>query len=167
MTKITINDIEINVGHEELSDIISTLKDHEDNKELFDKMSHHESYRVRRYVANKQNISSDVALALSKDKNIEVVRYIVSNSAFKKNAELADIEQLISRGDADVCQNIVREASEFEHVEASKLFDMLSASPDPEVRLTVADTWSAPKKVLKKLLNDPDSDVKRAAKRDD
>jgi hypothetical protein len=167
MTALKIDDIEINVGLEELASIVSALKDHVENQAVFAKMALHPSSRVRVEVAYKSEISSETAAMLSQDKSVEVLRCIARNTSFVKTATQADVDRLISIGDSEICKNLVGQAGDFDNAEASKIFEALAASVDPDVRLAVAENWSAPKKVLKKLLNDSDPDVRRAAKRDD
>jgi len=167
MTDLKIDDIEINVGLEELAGIVSALKDHGDNQAVFANMARHPSSRVRVEVACKSEISLETAAILSQDKSVEVLRCIARNSAFVKMATQADVDRLISLGDAEICKNLVGQAGDFDNAEASKIFEALAASADPDVRLAVAENWSASKKVLKKLFNDSDPDVRRAAKRDD
>ena len=167
MTKLTVDGIDVEIGFAELADLASCIKDHEDNQDLFAKLSQHSSARVRRSVADKSKIDEATAEALGKDLDIEVLRAIVRNDAFKKIAKDADVSRLVQIGDLELSNSIVSDLENFENCDASKIVDILASSKDPGIRMFVAESWGTPKKVLKKLAGDPDLDVKRSAKRDD
>jgi hypothetical protein len=167
MTKLTVDGIDIEIGFAELADLISYIKDHEDNQDLFAKLSQHPSARVRRSVADKGKIDQATAEILGKDQDLEVLRTITRNDTFKKVAKDADINRLVQLGDAEICSSIASDLENFENCDASKVIDVLSNSKDPGIRMAIAENWNTPKKVLKKFTNDPDLDVRRAAKRDD
>lgn len=167
MTKLTIDGIDIEIGFAELADLVSYVKDHEDNQSFFAKLSQHPSARVRRSVADKAKIDEATAEILGKDEDLEVLRTIARNDTFKKVAKDADINRLAQLGDAELCSSIASDLENFENCDTSKIVDLLSTSKDPGIRMAIAENWNTPKKVLKKFANDPDLDVRRAAKRDD
>lgn len=167
MTKLAIDGIEIEIGFAELAELVSYIKDHEDNQELFATLSKHPSARVRRSVADKSKIDEATAEALSKDGDIEVLRAIVRNDTFKKIAKDAEINRLAQIGDLELSTNIVSDLENFENCDAAKILDIFAASKDPGIRMSVAESWGTPKKILKKLAGDADLDVKRSANRDD
>jgi hypothetical protein len=167
MTKLTIEGIDIEIGFAELADIVSYIKDHEDNQNLFAKLSQHPSARVRRSVAEKSKVDDLTAEALGKDDNLEVLRTIIRNEAFKKIAKDSDLIRFSETGDAELSSSIASDLESFDNCDTSKILDILASSKDPGIRMSVAENWNTPKKVLKKFNNDQDLDVRRSAKRDD
>lgn len=88
--------------------------------------------------------------------------------AFRSTGEMlteADLEAL-PKANAEMLKSI---ANSVEHIKdrevRQKVIDFLCASPDPAVRMELAENSWAPKSALEKLVNDPDADVALAARR--
>ena len=167
MTKIVIDGTEIEIGVNELNDIIYAIKDHEANQVLFAKFSKHASAKVRRTIADKSKIDSETAKTLATDKDIEVLRAVVRNEAFRGIAEDTDLTRMIQMEDIDLCNYIVFGLEYFENCDADKIINLLVSSKDPNIRMAAAENWNTPKKILKKFAADEDLDVRRSAHRDD
>lgn len=152
------------LSYETMSSIVSSIPDNEANEAFFSIMAHHPSVQVRENVAYKDNISEETVQLLAKDKSVAVLRNIVRNSKFKESATL---EQLLAflEIDVDVAQSIAGNISDYSEADSNKLAQAVANHPDPSVAYYLADSYSAPKKILKALTTHIDPNVASAAKR--
>jgi hypothetical protein len=163
---LKIEDTEYSLGIEAISSLTSNTSDHLLNAELFSKLAAHPSANVRREVACKDKIDDATAMMLARDRDIGVLRNIARNDCFRKIASESDLRRLIELGDADLCGSIAGNVEGYDNCDSGVISELLVSYPDPSVRLSLAQNYGAPRRILKKLLNDPDPDVRIAALRD-
>lgn len=151
------------LSYEAVECLVSNFQDKEVNNDFFAIAAKHSASIVREYVADKNFLSADVVEILSKDNSIGVLRNLARSSAFKKNATQELLERFITL-DHEVAQSIARDVESFEQADANKLATLLASHSDPSVVASLAENYSAPKKVLKTLLTHSDSSIVNRAK---
>lgn len=151
------------LSYEAVENIVSSYPDNKENNDLFALAAQHAAATVRVSVAEKDNLSADVVNVLSQDSSISVLRRLVHSDAFKTNATQDLLERLIKL-DTEVAASIADNVESFEQADVNKLTTLLAAHSDPSVVASLAENHMLPKKVLKTLVNHPDSCVSNAAK---
>lgn len=152
-----------NLSYEAVSNIVSSFADNADSNDFFILAAQHAASSVRENVAYKDNLSAEVVEILSKDSSIGVLRNLVRSSAFRENATQVELERLIKL-DTEIAQSIANNVDGFEQADTNKLAGLLATNEDPSVVASLAQNYSAPKKVLKTLVNHPDPYVASEAK---
>ena len=71
--KLTVNKIEISLGHEALKLITDTIEDHKDGQEVFHELAQHPSSDIRSTVAMNENIHDKTAKLLVKESSISEI----------------------------------------------------------------------------------------------
>lgn len=81
-------------------------------------------------------------------------------------AELTEAElDLLAKSPRSTLLQIAEWLAEIKDAKArDKIGKFLLAHPDPEIRLSLAENWDAPKNILKTLAKDEDEDISAAAK---
>ena len=74
---LTVNKIEISLGHETLKLITDIIENHPDGQEVVHELAQHPSSDIRTTVAMNENIYEKTAKLLIKDPSIDVLREIV------------------------------------------------------------------------------------------
>jgi hypothetical protein len=151
------------LSYEAFANIISNYPDHEDSNDFFLLAVKHPASTVRENIAYKDHLSSEVIEILAKDKSVSVLRNLVRSSAFKEQASHEMLEKLINL-DIEIAQSIAGDVESFQEADVTKLANLLAVHEDPSVVASLANNYSAPKKILKKLLTHPDPYVANAAK---
>lgn len=151
------------LSYEGMISLISSCPDSEPYQALFDFAAAHPSSLVREYVAGKDHLSKKAVELLSGDKSINVLRALVRSSAFKKYAGDKLLIDLISL-DSEIARSIADYYEQFEMADSSKITAALLQSTEPAVITNLVGNYSTPKKIIKELVNYPDSFVASAAK---
>lgn len=151
------------LSYESVENIVSNYQDSEENNDFFALVAKHAASSVRDNLAYKDNLSAEVFEILSKDNSIAMHRNLARSNSFKENATQELLERLIQL-DTEIAQSIAGNVESFEQAEINKLATLLAAHSDPSVVANLAENYSAPKKVLKTLLNHSDSSVASKAK---
>ena len=149
--------------YEALANIVSNYPDHIDSNDFFLLAARHPASTVRENVAYKDHLSVEAIDILAKDTSVAVLRNLVRSDAFREHATHEMLEKLISL-DIETAQSIAGYIESFQEVDVVKLAELLAAHADPSVAGSLADNYSTPKKILKKLLTHPDPYVANAAK---
>lgn len=152
------------LSYEEISNLVSNAPDHESCERLYYWAAQHPATSVRENVAYKDKLSSEIVEILSKDSSIPILRYIVKNANFKDTASLDKIQRLIEL-DIEIATSIAGDLETYSEAGSLALAKILAEHPDPAVPFALAGNYRAPKKVLEQLLEHPDSQVAREAKR--
>ena len=121
------------------------------------------SSEVRKAVAENNAINEDILELLAKDKAVDVRRSVSDCDEFKTWASTEVVIDYI-QSDIDCAKSIAGDLGSFTEVDTNTIADMLCNHSDPGVRKALADSYSAPKKILKQLLMDPEHSVRCAAK---
>jgi hypothetical protein len=152
------------LSYETISNIASSYDDSKDSSKFFALAARHPASSVRENIAYKDNITKETLSLLKIDKSLAVLRNLVRTEAFKKNASEEDIERLIHL-DVEIAQNIAGDIDSYEQADAVKLCAIFLSMEDPSILASLAGNYSAPKKVLKELANNPDPYVALQAKK--
>jgi len=166
MCSLKIDGEEYFIGSAAIESLVGSTPDHIANTKMFAALAKHPSSSVRQAVAYKDKINTETAMLLSLDTDLEVLRSIARNEAFKKNASEEDLKRLIKIGDRNLSQTIASNIEGYENCEYNPIVDLILASADPSIRLSLAENYGTPKRILNKMANDPDPDVRNAATRD-
>lgn len=152
------------IGSDLIASLVSSIPESEDNADLLGYMALSPSCEVRQNVAYKDHLKEETIALLAADNSVEVLRNICSRDAFKHWATEEVLFKLIKH-DVECAKNIASSVGEYSNVEANRVTVELCKHPDPGVRQRLADTYSTPKVVVKRLTQDVDSGVRAAAKK--
>ena len=121
------------------------------------------SSEVRKAVAENNAINEDILELLAKDKAVDVRRSVSYCDEFKTWASTEIVIDYI-QSDIECAKSIAGDLGSFTEVDTNTIADMLCNHTDPGVRKALADSYSAPKKILKQLLTDTEHSVRCAAR---
>jgi hypothetical protein len=161
---LTVNKIEISLGHEALKLITDIIECHPDGQEVFHELAQHPSSDIRRTVAMNENIQEKTAKLLIKDSSINVLREIAVNRVALRIITEKDIQRLIETKDTRLLCEIANFIDEYQLCNSNLIAELLVNQPDPRVRCRLAENQYAPEMFLKQLSKDSDIDVAEAAK---
>ena len=162
--KLVIDGVEVQVGAQFLQNLIDAIPDTEDYSDLFLVLAKSKNPYVRRDIASKDKINAETAELLLADKEPIVLECIVSNDAAKSVVTIEQLEEILGFAGTDVVKNIINYIEDYEEVNINDLADLIMAQDNPTLNLSMAENYSAPKKILKKLAKSKDADIKAAAK---
>lgn len=166
--EIQIGAAKTEIGHIELAMIIRELADNERHAAFYRAFHQSESPLIRRIIAMKNCIDEETTLNFLKDKDLGVLRNIVSTEAFQKYADEDSILALLNIEDEELSintlKNIRQEAFE-ERLDIDKICDMFLKSPNPAMRMALSENCDLPRKYLLKLAKDPDANVREEVNR--
>lgn len=152
------------LGSSALEAIVCSIDSEQDEQVLIGYLSQSPSYEVRRQVARIENISPITLERLAHDECAAVRRELLGNSAFQRWAPTSVIAPnlLDPEYGSELASSCI---DDFQNADESELAVLLASHGDPSVRKHLAENWRAPKKLINRLLNDPDSSVRSAAKK--
>ena len=162
--KLTVNGVEIFLGHEAIKFIADIIEDHQDGQEVFHELAQHPSSDIRCTVAMSENIYEKTAKLLVKDSSINVLREIAVNIIALNRITEKDIRELIATKDTRLLCEIANFIDEYQLCSPNLIAELLIDQPDPKVRCRLAENQYTPKSFLEKLTKDPDVDVAQAAR---
>ena len=151
------------ISFEMLKTIVSNSPDSFDQDPLYRLTAQHPSASIREEIAYKDKISEEVCEILSKDNSISVLRNLTRSSGFKEFASFEILERLIEL-DYECAENIASNIESYQQVDVSKLAEFIFQQEDPRILLSLANCYSAPKRILKQLANNDDYSISNAAK---
>jgi hypothetical protein len=145
-----------------MGNITNSYPDKASSTKFFSYASMHPSVEVRQNIAYKDKLGEDACRLLSEDNSVNVLRNLVSNTAFREIATFEVLEKLIGK-DAELAQLIARNLEVFKNVDIHSLAEMIAANSDPSVLLALAQNGRAPKKILRTLSLHRDRSISEAA----
>jgi hypothetical protein len=157
-------EVSIELGYKSLMNFMNNLhyEEDEDVQTLCEVLSDHPSSEIRETIAGMEVLPEKVVLKFLSDSSLRVVRNIVRSKASYEVATTEHLMEIIGR-DTEAADTIADCLDDYVNVDTNKIFTLLVAHPDPQVREAAARNGGARKKHLKMLLNDPDLDVRRTA----
>ena len=161
--KLVVNDVEVELGHEELDNISGCLSDHGGKSEILYQLAKSPSSLVRMNVVYNDAMNEKTAERLLRDTSIEVLRALVQTGQAQKIMTDEDMERLIAMGDTELLCNIAEKVGDFDACDVDALCKMLVAQKDPQVRFRLASNSDTPREFIEELIDDEDVDVARAA----
>ena len=161
---LTVNKIEISLGHEALKLITDIIENHPDGQEVVHELAQHPSSDIRTTVAMNENIHEKTAKLLIKDSSISVLREIAVNRVALKIITEKDIRRIIKTKDTRLLCEIANFIDEYQLCNSNVIAELLVNQPDPRVRCRLAENQYVPGKFLTELSKDSDIDVAEAAK---
>ena len=161
---LTVNGVEIYLGHDALKLVTDIIEGHPDGQEVFHELAQHPSSDVRATVAINENIQEKTAKLLIKDSSIDVLREIAVNVIALSMITEKDIHELIATKDTRLLSEIAHFSDEYQLANSNLIAQLLVNQPDPKVRCRLAENQYVPEIFLTDLSKDPDVDVAQAAK---
>ena len=162
--KLTVNGMEISLGHEALKLITDIIENHPDGQEVIHELAQHPSSDIRTTVAMNENIQEKTAKLLIKDSSISVLREIAVNRVALRIITENDIRELIANKDTRLLCEIANFIDEYQLCNSNVIAELLVNQPDPRVRCRLAENQYVPEMFLTELCNDQDIDVAKTAK---
>jgi predicted GNAT family acetyltransferase len=113
-------------------------------------------------VACKAVISEETVATLASDSSPEVIEALVNAQCRKLSGSA--IAQIIQRNWSGINRQIAQNVEDYyEQCDIGAISKLLAATADPSVRAALASNSRAPKLIVRDLLKDPDSEVRRLA----
>ena len=112
--KITVNGVEISLGHDALKFIAGLIENHKDGQEVFHELAQHQSSDVRNSVAINETIQEKTAKLLITDASIDVLREIAVNSVALRIITEKNIRRLIATKDTRLLCEIANFIDEYQ-----------------------------------------------------
>ena len=163
-TKLVVNGVEAKIGVEFLESIASSLPDKEYYQEICHELAQHSSASVKAEIAYKDNISTDTASLLLEDKDPKVLENILRSESVKEFFNDQHFEKILETKNEELISTLIDNLDEYQEVDIDKCLDEILALNDDYLTRKIADNYSTPKKILKKLLKHNDPDIVEAAK---
>ena len=161
--KLVVNNVEIELGHEELDVISGCLSNDANKSKILYELSKSPSSVVRTSVVWNDAMDEKTAERLIRDSSIEVLRAIVQCDHAQKVATEEDMERFIATRDTELLCNIAEKIDDFEACDVEALCEKLVDQRDPQIRHRLASNYDTPVRFLEKLVDDEDVDVAKAA----
>ena len=165
--ELIINNIRVELGHKELNEISYALNDCKKAKDIFHELAQSPSTETRSNIASKGNLHRKTVRLLLSDSQIDVMRAIITKGKFTSQMGKEDIDRFINTGDPEILtglvNNMVDLTEEYEVCEKDWLCEKLYQQTDPSIRYELAENDETPKFILKKLIEDSDMNVSKAA----
>jgi hypothetical protein len=161
--KLSILEHEVQLGWEALESLVRDLpNDDESLADLFHGLAQSNIAAVRAAVACKAVISEETVATLASDSSPEVIEALVNAQCRKLSGSA--IAQIIQRNWSGINRQIAQNVEDYyEQCDIGAISKLLAATADPSVRAALASNSRAPKLIVRDLLKDPDSEVRRLA----
>jgi len=161
--RFTILEHEVHLGWEALESVVGNLPDDDESLAgLLHELAQSNIAAVRSAVAGKSVITEETVGILASDPSPEVIEALV-NAQRSKLSESA-LAQIIQRNWSGINRQIAEDVQRYyEQSDVAAIAKLLAGSADPSVRATLAYNSSAPKPIVRQLLQDPDPEVRRLA----
>ncbi len=157
-----VGEREVQLGCEGLESLVGSLPDEDESlAELFHELAQSNIAGVRAAVARKRAISEETVAKLASDPSPEVIDALVSAQCGKLSESA--LAQIIQRNWSRVNRQIAQIVECYDQSDITAVAKLLAGSADPFVRAALASNASAPKLIVRQLLQDPDPDVRRLA----
>lgn len=161
--KLTINDVEVVLGHKGLADITWWLEDKPANRDLFHELAKSECSEVLVNLVDKENLLKLTTRMLIEDSSLEVMRAVLDSSRAREHMTRRDLESYIAKDDCEILTSLANNLTDFteayEICEPEWLCEKLIGQPDPAVRYALAENEDTPEEFLERLADDDDADV--------
>ena len=161
--KLVVNDVEVELGHEELDMISGCLSGHVDKSAILYELAKSPSSLVRMNVVYNDAMDAKTAERLIRDTSINVLRALVQTSQAQEIMTDEDMGRLIAMGDTELLCNIAEKVGNFDACDVDALCKKLVAQKDPQIRCQLASNSDTPREFIEALIDDIDMDVARAA----
>jgi hypothetical protein len=157
--ELKIDEIAVPMGIDVLSRILYNIPDSENNKtyqEFYAKLATHKSASIRKEVANKNFLSEDIVKKLLRDSDC--------SDSTKKYFDEEDFEYILSTNSEIVIENVIGNLNDFECIEnVDACYNKILDLENNYLTLKIAENYSSPNRILKKLCKHEDIDIKLAA----
>jgi len=167
--RLTINGVEIKLGHKGLLDISYSIDDCKRNAGVFHELAKSHSSEIRSNVSGNKHLKDKTFDMLLQDSSLEVMRAIICHDHFKKRMDKAIIERFIETGDTEILISIATEIDEFVSLydvcEMDWLCEKLIVQKDPAVLYELAANDSVPIFFMSKLAEHYDVNIAEKAEK--
>ena len=165
--ELIINNVRLELGYGMLNDLSYSLDDSKMSRGIFHELAKSPCCETRSYIASRNNLYPKTVTILLPDQQINVMRAMVENDNFISQMNKTDVERFIHTGDPEILTGIVNAMSDLTEIydvcERDWLCEKFYQHPDPAVRYELANNDETPEFFLKKLREDSDVAVVRAA----
>jgi hypothetical protein len=165
--KLSINGVEIVLGHKALTEMTYCLQDNHENSDFFREMAKSNCSELLTALVDKKHLSKLTLRLLIENGSLEVMRAVVCSRNAISHMTRRDIESYISTGDCEIltslANNIVDFTETYEVCEKEWLCEKLARHSDPAIRYALAENTDTPEGLLEELVEDDDVDVARQA----
>jgi len=164
--KLSIDDLEIEVGYELLYRIADNIGDHEDLQDVYHKLAGSTNPEVREAIAYYDNLSPETVELLLQDSEIDILERVLGNSDNISKVSDNVIKKVIEEHPvSDVLKAII---NNYEHIDSDNPNAILElivekAENNYAVLGELAESWDAPKYILKRLQKHSDVEIRRKA----
>lgn len=149
----------IPVSYEMLESAVDRYPVTEGNIELLEALADYPGVAVRVSLAGKDKMTESLFKKLFASGDFRVIQALLDNGDAMQYFDCSTLSDLIKQ--SDFACSVARNIEKFNGNDA--LISALADHADPYVRGTIAENYSAPKKLVKALTKDPDPAVARSA----
>jgi hypothetical protein len=162
--KLTINNIELEVGIEFAKEILNCLPDDIRYSNIYHEIAQSSISNIRNIVSCKDNLSEETAKLLLSDEDDRILEDIVGNSVAHSIADDEDIYRIIENGSQSTIISLISYLDDFDDISTNKIYAKLLEMDNLDITYQIAGAYNAPKSILKKLAKHSDPDIAKAAK---
>jgi hypothetical protein len=162
--KLTINNIELEVGIEFTKDILNCLPEDKKYSDVYHEMAQSSIASIRSIASYKEDISEETAKLLLRDKDDKVLENIVGNKMAYSVADNEDVDYIIENGSQSTIFSLVSNLDSFDDISTNKIYAKLLEMDNLDLTYEIARSYGTPKSILKKLAKYSDPDIAKAAK---
>ena len=151
----------LDVNAKSVLSILHDTPDTSESHDFFRILAGHASSEVRERLAGISNLPADIVQRLADDSSLAVRRALLHQDSARKfltEQQLLELAKL----DVDCAEQIAVYINSFV-LESAELGELLVTHPDPKVRVALTHSSLTPRKLLRRLLQDPDSEVRNNA----
>ena len=167
--KLTINDVEIVLGHKTLAEITYCLEDKPEHSDFFHELTKSKCSEILTSLVDKEHISKMTLRMLIENGSLEVMRAVVDSGNALSHMTRRDLETYLYTGDCEILTSLANNLNDFtetyEICEKEWLCEKLANHPDPAIRYALAENTDTPEEFLEELVEDEDVDVARQAEK--
>lgn len=148
--EVTIAGKKAILGYQYLISIVDNIEDILENTEIFETLvSITNSIEMKITISQKDSLNRATIKNLLKEQNDEIYINLLSNFNSAKQLKKKDIYKVLDMGKSVYAERIANNLEFFENCNIYKLAKNLLKYEDPSVRMTLANRWHTPKKILK------------------
>lgn len=165
--ELTMNGVNVQVGHSFLEDISRDIPDIKENKKVFEILAKSDDFKVRRNVAYKDNLNKNTIDILLQDSDMEVVDSILSNRDAPKFITQEQLQRIIDLDNIILLETIGNRIDNYASCNTCKIINKLVKYPNARVRASLFRVFSSLNiKQLEILSQDSDSEIASEAKKE-
>ena len=163
--KLIVDNTEFVMGAGFQQRLVDIIPDTPLYSDIFHILSQSGDAEVRSDLAYKDNLKEETVALLLEDKDTNVLNRILNNSTAEGIVTTEQLISFVNNGNTDIVKTIIQNLLNYENVDIDKVVDEILDMNNPSLALTLAEGWSVPKRILKRLVESDDPDISYAAKK--